>query len=364
MLESEIPYTCKQVVQVVAEKNEARLVREHGINPGSLVRKDSWGTSRGRFGGLMRIDRVLALFLIMACLTAAISTWWAGDRESAHADIPSLGTGKAEIALVDIYGVISDGEPDEGLLGGRGASAHRLIKAIREAEKDGVKAILLRINSPGGTAAASQMVYDELIRIRKAGKIKIVTAMGDVAASGGYYIAAASDHIVANGASTTGSIGVILHAQNVQKLFDKLGINDSTIKSGANKDILSPFRPMRPDERQLLQAMVDDTYQQFLEAVSTGRKMSLPKLKPLADGRVFTGRQAHSVGLVDSLGNYTVALAKTAQLAKIQGEPKVRNYMSGTFFDGLLPKLESKLPGWLGFSKTASWNKVPLALME
>lgn len=313
----------------------------------------------------MRIDRILAMFLIIACLAAAISTWWTSDRVPAAAELPSIGKpGKAEIALIDIYGVIADGEPDNGLFGGHGATAQRLIKAIREAEKDEVKAILLRINSPGGTAAASQMVYDELMRIRKAGKIKIVTSMGDVTASGGYYIAAASDHITANAATTTGSIGVILHAQNVQKLFEKLGIADATIKSGANKDILSPFRPMRPDERALLQSLVNDTYQQFLEAVVAGRKMPMPKLKPLADGRIFTGRQALGVGLVDSLGNFQIALAKAASLTKIKGEPSVRNYTSGGFFDDFLPRLEGKLPSWLGLSKTASWNKIPLALME
>lgn len=313
----------------------------------------------------MRTDRFLAMFLIIASLAAAISTWWTSDRVPAATESLAIGkTGPAEIALIDIYGMIADSEPEDGFFGGRGATAQRLIKAIREAEQDGVKAILLRINSPGGTAAASQMIYDELMRIRKAGKIKIVTSMGDVTASGGYYIAAASDHIIANAATTTGSIGVILHAQNVQKLFDKLGIADATIKSGANKDILSPFRPMRADERALLQALVNDTYQQFLDAVTQGRKMPLTKLKPLADGRIFTGRQALRVGLVDSLGNYQAALAKAAALAKIKGEPSVSNYTEGGFFDGFLPKLESKLPSWLGSSKTASWNKIPLALME
>ncbi|MNX67244.1 putative signal peptide peptidase SppA [compost metagenome] len=267
-----------------------------------------------------------------------------------------------------MYGTIADGAPDEGLFGSRGASATRLIKAIRTAEKDKVKAILLRINSPGGTAAASQMVYEELMRLRKAGKIKIVTGMGDVTASGGYYIAAASDHIVANPATTTGSIGVILHVQNVQRLFDKLGIGETTIQSGPRKDILSPFRPMRPDERAILQALVDDTYQQFLSAVVTGRKMPLDKIKPLADGRVFTGSQAQKVGLVDSLGNYQDALTKAASLAGIKGEPRTRNYTSGTFFEDFFPRLEGKLPGWaaslLAHEPKAGWNKIPLTLME
>ncbi|HEY9855021.1 MAG TPA: signal peptide peptidase SppA [Stenomitos sp.] len=312
----------------------------------------------------MRTDRLLAALLIIACLFAAITTWWHGDRRGmGTAELADAGSG-ADIAMIDVYGTISDGKPDGGPFGDSGASAIRLIKAIRAAEKDHVKAILLRINSPGGTAAASQMVYEELMRVRKAGKIKIVTSMGDMTASGGYYIAAASDHIMANPATTTGSIGVILHVQNVQKLFDKLGVGSTVIKSGAHKDILSPFRPMTRDEQALLQQLVNDTYQQFLQAVVAGRKMPLDKLKPLADGRVFTGDLAQKVGLVDSLGNYEDAIVKTGALAGIKGTPKVRNYTSETFWEGIFPKVESKLSSLLSPATGMGWNKIPLALME
>lgn len=316
----------------------------------------------------MRTDRLLAFFLIAACLLAAVSSWWRAPAPSRGASLVRDGGGPAQVAIIDVYGTIADNAPDEGLFGSRGAAATRLIKAIRTAEKDKVKAILLRINSPGGTAAASQMVYEELMRLRKQGKIKIVTGMGDVAASGGYYIAAASDHIVANPATTTGSIGVILHVQNVQKLFDKIGIGETTIQSGPRKDILSPFRPMRPDERALLQGLVNDTYQQFLGAVVAGREMPVEKLKPLADGRVFTGNQAFKVGLVDSLGNYQDALMKAASMAGIKGEPRTRNYTGGGIFEDFLPRLEGRLPGWaaglLAAEPKAAWNKIPLTLME
>ncbi|HEY9899757.1 MAG TPA: signal peptide peptidase SppA [Pantanalinema sp.] len=316
----------------------------------------------------MRTDRILAFFLIAACLLAAVAGWWRAPRERIGTGLVMDGAGGAQVAIIDVYGTIADGAPDDGLFGSRGASATRLIKAIRAAEKDKVKAILLRVNSPGGTAAASQMVYEELMRLRKKGTIKIVTGMGDVAASGGYYIAAASDHIVANPATTTGSIGVILHIQNLQKLFDKIGIGETTIQSGPRKDILSPFRAMRPDERALLQALVNDTYQQFLDAVSAGRKLPIEKLKPLADGRVFTGNQASRVGLVDSLGNYQDALTKAASLSGIKGEPRTRNYTSGTLFEDVFPRFESKLPGWaaglIAPDPKASWNKIPLTLME
>lgn len=312
----------------------------------------------------MRVDRILALTLIVATIVAAATAWWTGDRDRGMPAADLSEPGEAEIAMIDVYGAISDAKPGEDVFGSSGAGAIRLIRAIREAEADGVKAILMRINSPGGTAAASQMVYSELMRVRKAGKIKVVTTMGDMAASGGYYIAAASDHIVANPATTTGSIGVILHLQNVEKLFDKIGVDTTTIKSGPRKDILSPFRPMAPDERTLLQGLVDDTYRQFLEAIVAGRKMPVEKLRPLADGRVFTGEQALKVGLVDSLGNYEDAILKTASLTGIKGKPKVRNYTSESLFEGLFPKLESKLSSLLGASAGASWNKLPLTLLE
>lgn len=311
----------------------------------------------------MRSDRILALTLIAASLFAAATSWWTGDRAAGVA--PDLTESPdAEIAMIDVYGAISDSKPGEDLFGSSGAGAVRLIRAIRQAEEDDVKAILVRVNSPGGTAAASQMVYNELMRVRRAGKIKVVTTMGDMAASGGYYVAAASDHIVANPATTTGSIGVILHVQNVQKLFDKLGVGTTTIKSGAHKDILSPFRPMAPDERTLLQGLVDDTYRQFLEAIVAGRKMPMERLRPLADGRVFTGEQAFKVGLVDSLGNYEDAILKAGSLAGIKGKPRVRNYTSEGLFEGLIPKLESKLSSLLSVGAGATWNKLPLTLLE
>lgn len=315
----------------------------------------------------MRTDRLLALLLILASLFAALSNGWTSAR-SHQAALPALAdTSKPDVALIDIYGTIADSE-DGASLGGSGASAVRIIQALREAERDQVKGIVLRINSPGGTAAASQMVNEEVMRLRRAGKIKIVTAMGDLAASGGYFIACAADHIVANPSTTTGSIGVILHLTNVQKLMNKLGVGEATIQSGVHKDILSPFRPMRPDERALLQGLVNDTYAQFLAAVAEGRRMPLEKVRPLADGRVFTGRQALAVGLVDSLGNYEDAIAKAGTLAGIKGEPTVRDYTNTSFFGGLWPRFESRLPGWflsaLGPDPRASWNRIPLTLME
>lgn len=314
----------------------------------------------------MRTDRILAALLVAGSLAAASAAWLASPSRKASLDLAgALGEGTADVALIDVYGTIMDAA-DGGFFGGsEGASANRLIAAIREAETDGVKAILLRINSPGGTAAASQAVYQELMRVRGNGKIKVVATMGDVAASGGYYIAAAADHITALPATTTGSIGVIMRLQNVEGLMDKLGINSTTVQSGPHKDILSPFRPSTASEREILQAQVNETYSQFLNDIVAGRKLPMEKLRPLADGRIYTGSQAQQAGLVDSLGNWRVALNKTADLAGIKGEPTVEKYTGGDFWSGIMPKVEAKLPGFLQGAQSSEMPvKVPLALME
>lgn len=315
----------------------------------------------------MRTDRILAALVVAGSVLAASAAWVAGPSREASIDLKGTlgGDGTANVALIDVYGTISDTSDSGFFSSGEGASANRLIAAIRDAEKDGVKAILLRINSPGGTAAASQAVYQELMRVRKDGKITIVAAMGDVAASGGYYIAAAADHVTALPATTTGSIGVIMRLQNVSGLMDKLGVTSSTVQSGPHKDILSPFRAPTESERAILQQQVTETYNQFLSDISEGRKMPLDKLRPLADGRIYTGSQAQQVGLVDSLGNWRIALAKAGELAGIKGEPTVSNYSEPGFWKGLVPRLEMRLFGLLPTGNSVEMPvKVPLTLME
>ena len=197
--------------------------------------------------------------------------------------------------------------------------AHRLH---RLSENENVKVILLRINSPGGTVAAVQEIYREIVRCQANGK-KVVASLGDVAASGGYYLASPADRIVADPGTITGSIGVIMQFGNLEGLFEKLGVRLQVIKSGAHKDIGSPARPLTPEEKHLLQASLDDAYAQFVDAVRKGRRLSPEKVRELADGRIFTGRQAQKVGLVDELGNSEDALQTAIQLANLPPHPPV-----------------------------------------
>ncbi|HVO33724.1 MAG TPA: signal peptide peptidase SppA, partial [Elusimicrobiota bacterium] len=202
------------------------------------------------------------------------------------------------LAVVKIYGPIrvsemasAWGPPDADDIT---RQLHRL------SERDDVKAIVLRINSPGGTVAAVQEIRTEILRCKAKGK-KIIVSMGDVAASGGYYLASTGDRVFADPGTITGSIGVILEFGNLEGLMQKLGVRLEVIKSGAHKDIGSPARPLTPEERRMLQDSISDAYEQFVDAVSQGRHLPADRVRALADGRIFTGRQALKEGLVDEL---------------------------------------------------------------
>ena len=285
----------------------------------------------------MRLDRIFALVLIVLCLVASLGNWFGNNNLSSEAN-KKKGIGintQANVALLEIYGTISD-EPTATPFGATNTSnSNYLIEAIRQIRQDGMKAILLHINSPGGTAAASQAVYEELMRTRQETDIKIVASMGDVAASGGYYVACAADRIVANPATITGSIGVIVSTANISSLLDKIGVQLGNLKSGQYKDILSPYDDLSEGERDIVQQIVTQSYQQFLDAIVASREITLEELKPLADGRIFTGEQAKQENLVDSLGNSYDALQTLAELANIEGEPKVRNYTTPSWQDSL-----------------------------
>ncbi|MBA0914198.1 MAG: signal peptide peptidase SppA [Nitrospira sp.] len=193
----------------------------------------------------------------------------------------------------------------------------------RFAENPSVKAIVLRIDSPGGGVVPSQEIHDAVQRVRSKHNKAVITSMGTVAASGGYYIAVATDRIMANSGTLTGSIGVIMEMANVEGLLKKIGVEGIVIKSGRYKDVGSPLRKMSDEERALLQSVMDDVHQQFIEAVAEGRGLDRAVVQALADGRIFTGRQAKASKLVDELGDLDDAIQLAADVAGIEGEPKV-----------------------------------------
>ena len=207
-----------------------------------------------------------------------------------------------KIAVISIEGVLTSSEDT--------------IRQFKQYEEDeDVKALVLRIDSPGGTVVAAQEIYAEIRKLREH-KV-VLTSMGNVAASGGYYVASATEEIVANPGTLTGSIGVISEYPNIEELMKRVGLRSEVMKSGRFKDLGNPTREMTEEERQLLQDIIDNIHNQFIRDVALGRGRTVEEIEPLADGRVFTGEQAKENGLVDRLGNFQDALDRAAELAGI-----------------------------------------------
>ncbi len=222
-------------------------------------------------------------------------------------ETPSFALGD-KVGVVEVNGVI--------------ANSKEVIRGIKSFVEDGgVKAIILRIDSPGGGVGASQEIYREVVKARKVKKV--VASLGGVAASGGYYVSCGADKIVANPGTITGSIGVVMQFANLEELFKKIGYKGYVIKSGPHKDVGSPFREMAPDEKALLQEVIDTVHHQFVKAVAEGRGLPIEKVAAIADGRIFSGEQALALGLVDKLGNLEDTIELAAKMAGIKGKPHV-----------------------------------------
>ncbi len=274
-------------------------------------------------------------------------------------------TGGDRIAVIRITGIIQ-AAGESSLLGGVAPGASSLIKQIRAVERDrDVKAVILHINSPGGAAASSQEVYEAVMAARK--KKRFVASMADVAASGGYYIASACDKIVANRATMTGSIGVIISSYNVSGLMKRYDVADTTVTSGRFKATGSPTRPFGEADRQLLQGVVNDTYEQFVADVAKGRGCAVAKIRKVADGRVMTGRQAKEAGLVDELGGFQRAVEVARDLAKLPAGKTPNLYYPGrTSLYSQLLESEALLPTRgnpleQALAPTPLWLLAPLA---
>ncbi|MCL5045437.1 MAG: signal peptide peptidase SppA [Actinobacteria bacterium] len=299
---------------------------------------------------------VIAGIVVVSLIGAVVA--WRGTLDEKGRFRSAKG---GEVALVRVEGVIIGGRGEVGLLGSTSGS-EAVIARLREVEKDpSLKALVLRVNSPGGSAAASQEIGEAVKRVKATGK-PVVVSMGDAAASGGYWISAAADKIVANPATMTGSIGVIMETTNLVGLYGKVGVKREAIKSGPFKDIGSPSREMTPEEKAILQGMIDDIYEQFVRVVADGRKLDPGVVRQFADGRVFTGSQAVKIGLVDELGDLNQAVKLAGKLAGIKGEPRVREIeRRRTALDVLLSGgIGSSWIGeavtWLNLSRGVIWQ--------
>ena len=249
-------------------------------------------------GFLISAGVALALLVVLVGVTAVMGGGLA-DR---------LSFGKS-IGLLELQGVITDA-----------ADAIEALDRFRKQES--TVAVVLRIDSPGGAVAPSQELYDAVWRLREAKK-PVFASLGNVAASGGYYVASAADKIYADPGTITGSIGAIMSVRQISELAQKVGVSEQVVKSGPFKDAGNPLRPLSPEERALFQEMVDDVLSQFVMAVAKGRNMNETDVRPLADGRIYSGAAAHRVGLVDRLGGLTATIEAAWEAAGQEGEPRV-----------------------------------------
>ena len=236
-----------------------------------------------------------------------------------------------EIALVRIQGMLMDSQ-----------NIVRQLSNYRH--NPNVRGIVLRIDSPGGAVAPAQEIYNEIMKL-KADHKTVYASMGTAAASGGYYIACAANYVLANPGTLTGSIAAVMAFSNIEELTDKIGIKPIIIKSGKYKDVGSPLRGMKPEERKLLQSVVDDVHQQFVQAVAKGRGLPVSEVNEIADGRIMTGQQALTLKLVDEMGGLEKTIELLAKKIGVEGRPKVIEEKEKTpFFDWLL---QSSLPSRL-----------------
>ena len=257
------------------------------------------------FGGLF-----LVLFGFMLLAYSALKS------ASMGVSLETETTVGARIGIVEAKGTIGEAAPT-------GIDSDKIVKLLKKYERDDdIKAIVLRVDSPGGAVAPSQEIHDAVKRIKA--RKKVVVSMGGMAASGGYYISAPADRIFAEPGTLTGSIGVIFLHFNVRGLLEWAKIEETTLKSGKYKDTLSPFRPIQETDREEIQSISDDVYSQFVQAVAQGRGMPEARVREIAEGRIYTGKRAKELKLVDELGGFDDAIAAAWGLAGQSGEPKVQ----------------------------------------
>ena len=248
---------------------------------------------------------LLALGLIGGLVVLFLVTLWILVAVLEDGSLP----GGPRVALVPLEGIIVD--------------ADELVRELRaHQENPAVRAVVLRINSPGGVVAPTQEIFAAVQRLRAAGK-PVMSSLGSVAASGGYYVATATERIYANPGTLTGSIGVVMQMANVEGLLKKVGVDYVVVKSGRFKDVGNMSRAMTPEERQILQTLLDDVYEQFVGAVASGRKLDRDTVLRFADGRIYSGQQALGLKMVDQLGGLEDAILAAGKAAGIEGRPKV-----------------------------------------
>ena len=333
------------------------------VSPNGPSREPERGRGRRRkwpfvVGGLVALGLVgLAVFAVVLILALGIAS---GPTAPAVYDEEYIsGDGPEKVAVVPVEGTIASADDS---LGGTQPTVtpEGLSEALRQASGDpSVAAVVLEVNSPGGGVTASDEMHQSILDFRENTGKPVVVSMGDVAASGGYYISTAADRIVANETTLTGSLGVIFEITNFAEAADKYGIKQVVIKSGKYKDIGSAFREMTPGEREIFQSIVDESYSQFVDVISEGRGIPEERVRKIADGRVYSGAQAEELDLVDSCGDLDEASATAGRLAHSNDTTVVRYVQEPTLADTVLARLSPQEPQAQQIMDAAGLNLEP-----
>lgn len=256
------------------------------------------------------------------------------------------GSGTAKVLMLDLSGVISDTQ-ESGFYPGPSQVARFKEALTKAAADEDVSALVIRINSPGGTVTASDMIYHELRVFKAQRKIPIVASIMDVGASGGYYVAVAADRIIAHPSSVTGSMGVIMLTVNAHGLMEKIGLQTTAVTSGPKKDMGSPFRPMTDEERVIFQGVINSLYERFLVVVKDGRpNLTAEKIRKLADGRIYAAEQAKEAGLVDEIGYLDDAIELAKREAHLTEARVVVYQQPGEYHNNVYSRLFGGASGW------------------
>jgi protease-4 len=280
-------------------------------------------------------------FLLPVCacaflmMTSVLSLGMMGSL-AAPTTTTSTGFGDA-VAIVRVEGTITNGDDTDNPTG---AVSGTVVSDLRAAEADDtIKAIVLRVDSPGGTVTGSAQIQELIEKLEK----PVVVSMAGVAASGGYYISAPADYIFARPDTTTGSLGVVLTLFNAQELMDKVGVEVTSLTSGPNKAIGSPWETLTPEQQDILETFVDESYDEFVRVIVDGRNLPEEEVREMADGRIYSGRQALELGLVDELGDLPAAITKAAELGGISGEPRIVEYQHLPSFEDFFAGFSARL---------------------
>jgi protease IV len=300
---------------------------------------------------------VLAVGLVVLVLT--VGTGVQGAPTAVYEEEYVSGEGSDKIAVVPVEGTIASADSSTGDLQPT-VTPEGLADALRQARDDSsVAAVVLEVNSPGGGVTASDEMHQSILDFKRSSGKPVVVSMGDVAASGGYYISTAADRIVANETTLTGSLGVIMALTDFSGLADRYGVEQEVIKSGEFKDMGSSFRNLTPEEREILQSIVDGDYDEFVSVIVEGRGLSEERVREIADGRVYSGKQAKELGLVDSFGGLDEAAEISRDLAGVEEATVVRYVQSPTFVETLLARFAPQKPDAIQIMEAAGIDPTP-----